>query len=708
MILSGILLTPTGVPYKNAPIWLTALGTSLNVLKHTPSQFKTDNDGAYSIDVPFGTYSVVVRLGSTTLKNVGVITIDADTTETNINELLLLNDTAISNPLVDEIRQAVQVTTEAAADVTEILQDMTDPNNTVVGFIRGQFGKSTSTVAGMLSAQTRNVWEDIDAITIDDRIDPNDPSTWYWDKAINAALQHGKKVLITEMLKVRRKISTKVSGAQLVGDGIDSAGLILDQIGTVGESFIGNCLLELGDSSVAAANTTHLGVSNLSINMGGRDIPAVVMLGARDGSYAKRLYIKNFTSTAFRTNMSGDGVGVAAGKMCEGVALDQIIAFPQNGITGDIFRLDGIFESTAKGCKAFGYTLAENNAVGFSVGKLSESRGVKLDACSTANMLRFGNPAAVNIGIVYGQWAKSCWDYNTTFENIEGGGVEFHGGTASGQLLPFDCRSVSPRPFFSSNLTVLNPLYKFRASNACHAMDVNHFSTVKANFQFTAENGFNNYATFDINAEPSAVEGTIVVFDAGCLTSNIVRGRASGVNLRKEMILTPDKQFYQILANGAYIQTDTFWTSHNAGTPNKIRMRDAALATLFEFDGTNGRCRSIKPFHPLGGQLITTQSVTGAGGAASYTPNMANAEFHDVTFSNATAFTVNAPSSLIMSARLMLKVTNGNGATNITPSFNAAYKGAPTALLNAGQAAYYEFVATSTGSLAYVNHVIGV
>lgn len=586
--------------------------------------------------------------------------------------------------------------------------DLADPANTLAGWVRGPFAQSEKTVAGMLSAQTLNVWEKMELIPLVDKINPADPSTWYWDVAINAAMQEGRKVLLTEMFKIRNMISTKVNGAELFGNGMESTGLSLDQLGSPGASFTGTCALLLGDASVAAATTTHLGASGFSVDMGGRNIPAVVMLGARDGSYAKQIYIRDFTATAFRTNMAGDGTGVTTGKMCEGVSIEQIIAFPQNGVTGDVFQLDGIFESAVALCKAFGYTLAENNANGYAIGKNSEVRGLKLGACSAANMVKFGNALNYNRAIVYGQWARDNWDYNTTMENIEGGGVEFHGSSVSGQLLPLNCRSFDPRPFFSANAAVLNPLYKFRTASSCHATGVNHFSTVKANFQFTAENGINNRGMGDINAEPNALLGTVVVFDVGAFTSNIVKMFASGSSTRKEVTFTPDSQYWNVLPNGAYTQTDTSWTSQNLGTPNQWRWRNTALATLLEVSGTNNRVKPIAPFHAAGALVITTQTANGGGGLATYTPNMANADYHKVTFSNCTALNIAIPASLLESGKLILKLTNGLGATPITPAFNAGYAGAPADPIPAGQSALYEFRAASPTTLILLGYAINV
>ena len=104
MVLSGTLLTPTGLPFKNSYVRLVAKSTSTQVLKGTTSGFTTDEDGLYSIDCPFGDYSVVVLVSSGTV-TIGSIVVDADTTETNINDLIILGDAAASNPLVQEVRQ---------------------------------------------------------------------------------------------------------------------------------------------------------------------------------------------------------------------------------------------------------------------------------------------------------------------------------------------------------------------------------------------------------------------------------------------------------------------------------------------------------------------------------------------------------------------------------------------------------------------------
>jgi hypothetical protein len=104
---------PTGQPFKNAFVKLVAKSTSEQVLKTASSGFSTDEDGEYSIDCPFGSYSVVLY-GSNGNTTIGGFTIDAETTETSINELVILGETATSNPLVQQVREDALSAEESA------------------------------------------------------------------------------------------------------------------------------------------------------------------------------------------------------------------------------------------------------------------------------------------------------------------------------------------------------------------------------------------------------------------------------------------------------------------------------------------------------------------------------------------------------------------------------------------------------------------
>lgn len=104
MILSGILLTPTGEPYKNSLVRITANNTSPDVLMFVTKDFKTDTDGEYEIDVPNGWYKVSVFVNDYhAFTSIGNIEITDDTTETTINALLMIGQTAHSDPLVAQV-----------------------------------------------------------------------------------------------------------------------------------------------------------------------------------------------------------------------------------------------------------------------------------------------------------------------------------------------------------------------------------------------------------------------------------------------------------------------------------------------------------------------------------------------------------------------------------------------------------------------------
>lgn len=104
MILSGILLTPTGVPYANSLVRITANNTSSNVLMFVQKDFKTGVDGSYSIDVPNGWYQVSVFVNDYhAFTSIGNIEITDATTQTTINALLMIGQTAGSDPLVAQV-----------------------------------------------------------------------------------------------------------------------------------------------------------------------------------------------------------------------------------------------------------------------------------------------------------------------------------------------------------------------------------------------------------------------------------------------------------------------------------------------------------------------------------------------------------------------------------------------------------------------------
>lgn len=132
MILHGTLLTPVGQPMISSQVRLIAATTSPSVLGSISASFTTDDQGEYSFDCPIGRYRVQAS-GALGMRDIGMITITADTVVDNINQLLMIESAASSNdPILDQLGQiiaemgtavqpedlAVVATTGAYADLT--------------------------------------------------------------------------------------------------------------------------------------------------------------------------------------------------------------------------------------------------------------------------------------------------------------------------------------------------------------------------------------------------------------------------------------------------------------------------------------------------------------------------------------------------------------------------------------------------------------
>lgn len=150
MILSGILLTPTGVPYSNSLVRITANNTSPDVLMFVTKDFKTDIDGEYEIDVPNGWYKVSVFVNDYhAFTSIGNIEITDDTTETTINALLMVGQTAHSDPLVAQVAADAA---SALASKNAAAISATNSTNSATASANSAIASQTSAVASQTSA----------------------------------------------------------------------------------------------------------------------------------------------------------------------------------------------------------------------------------------------------------------------------------------------------------------------------------------------------------------------------------------------------------------------------------------------------------------------------------------------------------------------------------------------------------------------------
>ncbi|WP_145594143.1 prophage tail fiber N-terminal domain-containing protein [Yersinia aleksiciae] len=84
---SGIMINPVGEPVVNAQITLTAITNSLTVLNAFSATVRTDNIGAYSIQLEEGSYSITVAANGRSFVY-GAVTLDNTTGPSTLNQLL--------------------------------------------------------------------------------------------------------------------------------------------------------------------------------------------------------------------------------------------------------------------------------------------------------------------------------------------------------------------------------------------------------------------------------------------------------------------------------------------------------------------------------------------------------------------------------------------------------------------------------------------
>ncbi|HEN3643545.1 TPA: prophage tail fiber N-terminal domain-containing protein, partial [Yersinia enterocolitica] len=84
---SGIMINPVGEPVVNAQITLTAVANSLTVLNTFSVTVRTDNTGAYRIQLEEGSYSITVAVNGRSFVY-GAVTLDNTTGPSTLNQLL--------------------------------------------------------------------------------------------------------------------------------------------------------------------------------------------------------------------------------------------------------------------------------------------------------------------------------------------------------------------------------------------------------------------------------------------------------------------------------------------------------------------------------------------------------------------------------------------------------------------------------------------
>lgn len=115
--ISGILLDPYGNVARFADIKFVTVQGALDVIESSSAVFRTDENGAYSIDVQFGRFAVLMRFNGNNgaYEKIQTISVNSDTVATTLGELLEYTEPLTPGEILI-VQQLVQQATDARND----------------------------------------------------------------------------------------------------------------------------------------------------------------------------------------------------------------------------------------------------------------------------------------------------------------------------------------------------------------------------------------------------------------------------------------------------------------------------------------------------------------------------------------------------------------------------------------------------------------
>ncbi|CQH06936.1 putative phage tail protein [Yersinia enterocolitica] len=124
---SGIMINPVGEPVVNAQITLTAVANSLTVLNTFAATARTDNVGAYRLQLEEGSYSITVAVNGRSFVY-GAVTLDNTTGPSTLNQLLKqqIMESELTPDVILYFRQIQQQVANDLATITVLESSATD------------------------------------------------------------------------------------------------------------------------------------------------------------------------------------------------------------------------------------------------------------------------------------------------------------------------------------------------------------------------------------------------------------------------------------------------------------------------------------------------------------------------------------------------------------------------------------------------------
>lgn len=148
---SGIMINPVGEPVVNAQITLTAVANSLTVLNTFSATVRTDNTGAYRIQLEEGSYSITVAANGRSFVY-GAVTLDDTTGPSTLNQLLKqqIMESELTPDVILYFRQIQQQVANDLATI-KVLESSTSNSSISAGHSRDEARQYASDLSDALA-----------------------------------------------------------------------------------------------------------------------------------------------------------------------------------------------------------------------------------------------------------------------------------------------------------------------------------------------------------------------------------------------------------------------------------------------------------------------------------------------------------------------------------------------------------------------------
>ncbi|HEN3614736.1 TPA: prophage tail fiber N-terminal domain-containing protein [Yersinia enterocolitica] len=148
---SGIMINPVGEPVVNAQITLTAVANSLTVLNTFSVTVRTDNTGAYRIQLEEGSYSITVAANGRSFVY-GAVTLDDTTGPSTLNQLLKqqIMESELTPDVILYFRQIQQQVANDLATI-KVLENSASNSAISAGHSRDEAGQYATELSAALA-----------------------------------------------------------------------------------------------------------------------------------------------------------------------------------------------------------------------------------------------------------------------------------------------------------------------------------------------------------------------------------------------------------------------------------------------------------------------------------------------------------------------------------------------------------------------------